>query len=199
MGAIGSVHAPGATPTDPDEVAGLIPAHITLQSQLNEWEAENIRAGQGWALGRPHKGSNVLSEDYVRKLHRHMFNKTWRWAATFRTTEKSIGVAPERIAVSLHNLLEDVKAQLEFETFGLDEIAARLHHRLALIHPFPNGNGRHARLFSDMFLRSQGGQVFSWGSGANLTNQSATRAAYISALQAADAKAIAPLLAFVRS
>jgi Fic-DOC domain mobile mystery protein B len=198
MGPIGSVHAPGATPTDPDEVAGLIPTHITLQSQLNEWEAVNIAEGQRWAFGRRYNG-DVLSEGYVRKLHKRMFDRTWAWAGTFRTTEKSIGVEPTRIAVDLHNLLENVKTQLEFKVYSLDESAARLHHQLVLIHPFPNGNGRHARLLTDVFVHSQGGKVFSWGSGANLTDQSETRAAYISALQAADAKDIQPLLAFVRS
>ena len=40
---------PGATPLDPDEAAGLIPAHITQQAQLNEWEMANILAGERWA------------------------------------------------------------------------------------------------------------------------------------------------------
>jgi Fic-DOC domain mobile mystery protein B len=199
MGEIGGVHAPGATLTDPDEVAGLIPQHITLQSQLNEWEAGNILEGQRWAFRGRHETEKVLSEDFVRKLHKRMFNKTWRWSGTFRSTEKSIGVAPERIAVDLRNLLEDVKTHVEFNAYGLDEIAARLHHRLVLIHPFPNGNGRHARLFTDVFLRSQGAETFTWGSRADLTNQSETRLDYIRALQAADGKAIEPLLAFVRS
>lgn len=29
-------YAPGATPIDPEEAAGLIPAHLTLQQELNE-------------------------------------------------------------------------------------------------------------------------------------------------------------------
>jgi Fic family protein len=29
--------------------------------------------------------------------------------------------------------------------FPIDEVAMRLHHRLAQVHPFPNGNGRTAR------------------------------------------------------
>lgn len=40
------VYPPGATPLDPDESAGLIPAHIATQAQLNEWEQENILAGE---------------------------------------------------------------------------------------------------------------------------------------------------------
>lgn len=197
MGALGTSHAPGATPTDPDEVLGLIPSHITTHGQLDEWETTNIIAGRDWAFNNRY-GEDILSEDYVRKLHNRMFNKTWKWAGTFRKTEKSIGVDPVKIAVDLHNLLNDVKTHLEFNVYPLDEIATRLHHRLVLIHPFPNGNGRHARLFTDVFLHQNGASQFTWGQ-VNLNAASTTRATYIAALQAADARDYKPLLNFVRS
>ncbi|WP_236904470.1 Fic family protein [Collimonas fungivorans] len=73
-----------------------------------------------------------------------------------------------------------------------------MHHKLVLIHPFPNGNGRHARLFTDCFLRYCGVQPFTWGS-VNLVDASDTRAAYIAALRAADNRDYGPLLAFVRT
>ncbi|WP_426166931.1 mobile mystery protein B [Pseudoduganella sp. R-34] len=197
MGPLGGSHAPGATPNDPDEVAGLIPKHITTRGELDEWETSNILAGRNWAFNNRYRG-DILSEDYVRKLHKQMFGKTWKWAGTFRNTEKSIGVDPARIAVDLHNLLGDVKTQLEFSSYPLDEIATRLHHRLVLIHPFPNGNGRHARLLTEVFLQVNGAAPFTWGQ-VNLNAASATRSAYIAALQAADARDYAPLLNFVRS
>jgi Fic family protein len=74
----------------------------------------------------------------------------------------------------------------------------RFHHRLVAIHPFPNGNGRHARLMADLLVERLGQARFTWGS-RNLVDASATRKAYISALQAADARNYAPLLAFARS
>ena len=43
-------YAPGATPLDPDEAAGLVPTHITTQGDLNAWEQVNI--AQGGSLGR---------------------------------------------------------------------------------------------------------------------------------------------------
>lgn len=124
MGALGTSHAPGATLTDPDEVSELIPSHITTHAQLDEWETTNIIAGRNWAFNNRY-GEDILSEDYVRKLHNRMFNKTWKWAGTFRKTEKSIGVDPVKIAVDLHNLLNDVKTHLEFKVYPLDEIATR--------------------------------------------------------------------------
>lgn len=194
--AIGEQHAAGATPLDPDELSGLIPKHLTVKLELDEFEQSNILLAHQWAEARIPK--NVLTEGYLRELHKRMLNKTWRWAGTFRQTEKSIGVDPARIAVGLYDLLEDVKCWQEYNTFSIDEQAARLHHRLVLIHPFPNGNGRHARLFTDIFLRTRGAAPFTWGS-VNLVDASATRTAYIDALRAADNKDYGPLLAFVRT
>lgn len=83
-------NAPGATPLDPNELAGLIPRHITVKRDLDEFEQANILQAQDWAEKRVRK--NMLSGAYVRELHKRMLNKTWRWAGTFRNTEKSIGV-----------------------------------------------------------------------------------------------------------
>jgi fido (protein-threonine AMPylation protein) len=38
-----------------------------------------------------------------------------------------------------------------------------------LIYPFPNGNGRHARLMAD--LMSLGGERFTWGGGSDLVSE----------------------------
>ena len=42
-------YPPGATPLDADELASLIPGHITIQGELNEWEQLNIVQGEAWA------------------------------------------------------------------------------------------------------------------------------------------------------
>ncbi|WP_447603848.1 Fic family protein [Nitrospira sp. Nam80] len=42
------------------------------------------------------------------------------------------------------------------------EVAARLQHRLARVHPFKNGNGPHARLISDIFLYSRDSALPEW-------------------------------------
>lgn len=78
--AINFDYAPGATPLDLDEAAGLIPSHIANHAQLNEWEMVNILAGEHWAFSRKHK--NMLDSDFVRRLHKRMFGDTWRWAGT---------------------------------------------------------------------------------------------------------------------
>jgi len=190
-------HAPGATPPDPDEASALVPTHITTQGELNEWEQQNILEAGAW-LRRAARRHEVLSEKFARELHKRMFRRTWKWAGTFRRSDKNIGVDWRQIEVQLHDLLGDVKYQIEHATYPLDEIAARFHHRLVSIHPFPNGNGRHARMMADTLLTKQGAVPFTWGR-ADLMAEGAARQAYLNALRAADAGDFAPLLAFVRS
>jgi Fic-DOC domain mobile mystery protein B len=196
LGAVTHSYTQGATPIDADEAAGLIPTHIRTQAQLNQWEEENILEAEAWALHSAH--ADVLSEAFVRKLHRAMFNKTWRWAGKFRRSDKNIGVDFTQIATRLNQLLQNVKTQIDHKPDDFVNIVARFHHQLVWIHAFPNGNGRHARLHTDVLLRQLGHAPFTWG-GINLVDASATRQAYLSALRAADLRDFAPLLAFVQS
>jgi Fic-DOC domain mobile mystery protein B len=187
-------YPPGATPLDADELANLIPGHITTQGELNEWEQLNIAQGERWAH---RQRKEILDEGFVRQLHRQMFGETWRWAGSFRKSDKNIGVDWLRIGVELKQLLDDVRYQLEHGSFPADELAIRFHHRLVVIHLFPNGNGRHARLMADLLAMRLGRPRFTWGS-ASLVDPNEARQRYIKALQAADARDIAPLLAFAR-
>ncbi len=188
-------YAPGATPLDADELASLIPGHITTQGELNEWEQLNIVQGDTWARKRR---KEILDEGFLRRLHQQMFGETWRWAGSFRKSDKNIGVDWLQIGVELKKLLDDVRFQVANGSLPLDEIAVRFHHRLVAIHPFPNGNGRHARLIADLLIERLDRPRFTWGS-ASLPDANEPRQRYIAALQAADARDIAPLLAFARS
>lgn len=187
----------GQTPLDPDEKAGLIPGHIETKGALNDWEQENILQSTKWL--RRAKIADVLSEGFCRDLHKRMFNKTWKWAGTFRKSDKNIGCDWALISVKLNQLLGNAHYWVENKTLPVDELAARFHHALVLIHPFPNGNGRHSRMMADALLKQLGHPLFSWGSGANLVSANAVRARYLGALRAADRGDFADLLAFVRS
>jgi Fic-DOC domain mobile mystery protein B len=183
----------GTTSLDADELDDLIPTHITTRRELNEWEQANILA----AVTAPARRRNPLTMEFLTGLHRRMFGQTWKWAGQFRRTEKTIGVAREQIELQLHDLLEDARYWVAHATYLPDEIAARFHHRLVLIHPFPNGNGRHARLMTDQLARYLGQTPFTWGS-ASLNETGSARNRYISALKDADRGDITALLAFVR-
>lgn len=181
---------PGATPLDPDDTAGLIPGHIRNQQELNEWEFENVGRGEEWAFGTKH--GEILAVDFLLALHKKMFGDTWTWAGELRTREVlPIGIAPEQIRVALTELLENVKAQIQYQSMGIAEGAARLHHQLVAIHPFPNGNGRFSRTMADLVLVRAGRKPFEWG--AQLERKGEVREKYISALQAADNKDYRPL------
>jgi Fic-DOC domain mobile mystery protein B len=127
-----------------------------------------------------------------------MYGNVWRWAGQYRTNQKNIGIEYYKISIDLRALLDDCRYWVEHNTYSPDEIAARFHHRLVWIHSYPNGNGRHARLATDLLLKQLGRDRFSWGS-ANHVDAGATRAAYVAALHAADNHDYGPLLAFVRS
>jgi len=184
-----------ATPLTADERAQLIPTYITTRAQLNEAEQSNIADADLWAFRRKR---NVLDEAFLLSLHKRMLNGVWRWAGTFRQTQRNIGIQAYRIGMELRQLLDDVRYWVEHETFPPDEIAVRFHHKLVFIHPFPNGNGRHARLAADLLAAQLGRERFSWGS-ANLVAVETARAAYVVALKAADNHDIEPLLTFARS
>ncbi len=186
----------GATPLDQDEIEGLIPKHVTTQEQLNEWELRNILEGERWAFARRQK--DLLTSEFARRLHKQMFGDTWRWAGTFRKTGKNIGVDASQIAPQLKDLFANVVHQIVNRSYSLEEVAARFHHRLVWIHPFPNGNGRFSRTMADLLLVANGTSRFPWGAG-DLLNTGETRARYLEALRAADEKNFKPLLEFVRS
>ena len=184
-----------ATPLTSEEMLGLIPAYIAYRQELNEAEQKNIARAEDWALNGPR---DPLNEKFVKELHRRMLNNVWRWAGKFRTSERNIGIAFTEIPVALHQLLDDTKARIQHQTYSPDETAVRFHHRMVQIHPFPNGNGRHARLMADLWVMRSGSGRFSWGS-VSLQDLRAVRKRYIGALQAADDHDIGPLLAFARS
>lgn len=184
-------YAPGATPIDLDEAAGLIPAHLTLQRELNEYEEANILEATEWSFAR--RRGDALDERFIHVVHDRMFNQTWKWAGKPRRSDKNIGVSWFEIPVRLHQMLGDVRAQIQHHAYSPREIAARYHHRLVAIHVYPNGNGRHARLMADLLLTELAGQRFEWGRGL-LVAASELRARYIAALRAADAGNCRPLL-----
>ncbi len=185
----------GNTPLDPDEAQGLIPTHVTTRDDLNEWEQANIVQGERWAFGR--RRGDRLSVPHLLELHRRMFSDTWSWAGQLRTSEKTVGIPCWQVAEALANLCADTSYWFEKGVFTSDEAAARFHHRLTFIHPFPNGNGRHARLMTDVLLVARGRPRFDWGRG-DLHRAGESRNRYIAALRAADDQDYAALFEFLR-
>ena len=187
----------GGTPLSDDEKQALIPS-LATQRELNEFEYENILSAQHWALApRRLAKAEVLTASYLLELHKRMFNATWRWAGRLRSTEKNIGVEQHRVAPDVAGLLSDTQYWISHQVYSADEIALRFHHRLVFIHPFANGNGRHARLAADILARKLNQPAFAWGAGT--AEPAVIRQAYLNALRQADQQDYAPLLKFARS
>lgn len=191
--------ADDATPLDGEERLGLIPS-ITTRAEQNQIERFNIHEARIWAL-RPRtlRRDDLLSDAFARELHRRMFHRVWRWAGRYRTTERNLGWEVHRLAEGVRNACDDVRAWFEYASYPPVEAAVRLHHRMVLIHPWPNGNGRHARLLADIVLAAKSGAELTWGAGASLVAAGDVRRRYIAAIRQADDGDFGPLLQFAQS
>jgi Fic-DOC domain mobile mystery protein B len=182
------------SPITPDERARLVPS-LSTRVQLNEIERLNINAARVWAMrGSALQRGDLLTEPFARELHRRMFNGIWRGAGRYRATERNPGWEPHRIAEGVGLFMDDAEGWLRFSSFPVHEAAVRLHQRLVAIHPWSNGNGRHARLLADIVVASHGEAPLTWGAG----HPGSARERYADAIRAADSGEMAPLLAFAR-
>jgi len=191
----------GQTPLDEDEKDGLLITSVTTRGDLDEVEQRNIEEAIRWTIERRRKfkSSEILTEKFVKELHVRMLSGVWRWAGTFRNTNKNLGVDKYQIGTDLRILLDDCMFWIENETYSPDEIALRFKHRIVSIHCFANGNGRHSRLMADVIIEKIFGlEVFTWGS-QTLIQTGEFRSKYISALRNADRGDYQQLLLFARS
>lgn len=189
----------GQTPLDEDEKEALKIKSISTQGELNEFEQLNIEKAVHWLLTSKQKPEKVLTEKFIKTLHQKMFGDVWKWAGTYRKTNKNIGVDWTQIPIYLKQLLDDTNFWIANKTYPPDEIAIRFKHRLVSIHCFPNGNGRHSRMMADVIMTIIFGQeFFSWHQ-SNMVAPDEVRQAYIKALKQADKGHIKPLLDFAKT
>lgn len=189
----------GQTPLELEEQLDLIPNIITRED-LNAFEQENILQARAWAMQKNTSAKlDIFNEDFIKLLHKKMYNKVWRWAGKYRKSNKNIGVDFYLMPIEVKKLLDDVKFWLEYNTYCISDLAVIFHHRLVKIHPFANGNGRHARLYADIIVFKYNGTKLSWGNNDYLYQANQVRNKYILALRAADNGDYNLLLEFARS
>lgn len=186
----------GSTPLDHDQIKGIRFAHLTTMGELDELEDENIQKGLEW-LNRQ-KGEDYLSTEFLCKLHEKLFSDVWKWAGKFRTVEVNISkYRAYDVGPQLKMFFEDVKLWISVGKMSWDEISAEMHHRLVTIHPFPNGNGRTTRIFTEYVQRRHQQPVTSWRSSLAETPEE-RRKSYIKALRSADKGDFGPLIDFMK-
>ncbi|MCK5856027.1 MAG: mobile mystery protein B [Bacteroidales bacterium] len=189
----------GQTPLDEDEKEGLKIETIATREELDEFEQNNIEEASMWILSKRFTIEKLMTESFIRILHKRMYGKVWSWAGKFRTTNKNIGIDKWQISTALKSLLDDTLFWVENDIYVPDEIAIRFKHRLVSIHCFPNGNGRHSRLMADIIIdKVYNRSVFTWGT-QNLVKQSKTRDNYLIAVRKANQNDYVELLEFARS
>jgi len=176
----------GQTPLDESELDGLLITSVSTRGELDEFEHYNIQQAIEWLYSRSFTAEQILSEEFICKIHKRMLGEVWAWAGKFRKTNKNIGIDKWQISMALRNLNDDALYWIQNEIYEPAEIAVRYKHRLVSIHCFANGNGRHSRLMADILMANVFKQeVFSWGM-SNLSTSNEIRKSYIEALQAAD-------------
>lgn len=188
----------GATPLDPGDAADLIPTWVSNQNELNEVEQENIAEAMLWASRRSWS-IDGFRQPWLKELHRRMFDRVWKWAGRYRRSDTNIGVPWHQIPTSTEDLLSDLREQtadIDRLPWPAAELAVRFHHRLVSIHPFPNGNGRHARLAADVVLMALDQPRFGWGAETQLAHPGPARTEYLNGLRTADGGDFTLLLAF---
>ena len=186
------------TPIDEDEKAGLLIKTISTHGELDEHEQLNIEKAIEWIIQSRLKAEKILTEGFVKSLHKRMYGEVWKWAGEFRQSEKNIEVERIKINAELKKALDDATFWIENNTYPADEIAIRFKHRLVKIHCFPNGNGRHSRIMADIIIESIfKKEIFSWNH-SNMIKADETRKKYITAIKEADKGNIIPLLEFAR-
>lgn len=188
----------GATALSPDDLAHLIPSNIKTRDQLNFAEAMGIALVQERFESNRLEVNDTLDDLFVRELHKLMFKNVWTWAGKYRQINLNIGDEFFLVPGQVRNLMQDVKLWLQADLPAeLDLAACKLHHGLVAIHPFVNGNGRHARLFTDILMSALGLAPFDWGMGSS-AEPSDIRRRYITALKQGDEGDVSGLYKFLR-
>ena len=189
----------GQTPLSEEEKDGLLIKTITTHNELDELEQLNIEKAIEWTIKTKFKKDQVLTERFIKTLHKKMLGNIWSWAGEFRKSEKNIGIKWVMIGIELKALLDDTKYWIENKTFPNEEIAIRFKHRLVNIHCFPNGNGRHSRIMADIIMESIfGEEAFSWNQ-SNMVKANQTRKNYLQAIREGDNGNIQPLIDFAKN
>ena len=189
----------GATPGG--DTSGLLLPHLATTGARNAAETEAISRAYDkhvFRARRKKQGTQWLTDDFLRQVHKDMFGAIWEWAGTYRETRLNIGIEPHFIPTQIRLLTDDFLYWNDTKsTMSVIEIAARVQHRLTHIHPFVNGNGRHARLITDIFFHSRNHPIPQWPQIQLMEQGNQVREDYISAMKKADDGDITALMNFI--
>ena len=152
-------------------------AHITVQEMIDE--------GDYWGI------ENLMSQEFICKIHLEFYSllpielckimnldsgkELLVTPGKFRTKDVSVGrhLAPR--GANLNAFMDRFREAYSSQHFSRIEqviAIAASHHRLLWVHPFYDGNGRVARLFSHAVLKKIGVGSALWSISRGLSRQS---------------------------
>ena len=108
----------GQTKLSEEELEGLKIPSISTRGELDEFEQLNIEKGIEWTLGLKIKPEQLLTEKFILNVHKKMYGDVWKWAGSFRKSEKNIGIKSYSISIELKKLLDDTLYWLENKTYS---------------------------------------------------------------------------------
>jgi Fic-DOC domain mobile mystery protein B len=185
-----------------DDTEGLIQTQLTTKAARDaaEWEAIDEAYNKYIHRSRRKKlQDDWLSDGFIRRVHLDMFGEIWDWAGKYRRKILNLGMDPHLIPEQVQQLCGHFNYwNSPASSMEIVEIAARLQNRLTRIHPFRNGNGRHARLMTDIFFNSRGHKLPQWPQIQLITHGDKIRERYIAAMRAADKEDYGELIAIMK-
>ncbi|TLG10318.1 cell filamentation protein Fic [Nocardia cyriacigeorgica] len=161
----------GETPVHDDEVSLLLPdvrellgeplskaALYDLEQAVQEEVTEDLMLA---VIEKAMSLDDLLTDHFLRELHRRLYGDIWTWAGAFRRRELNIGVAPEQIAVELRGSLETIGYRWHHTNdWAPRQLGIAAHAETVRIHPFIDGNGRTTRLLADLvFIAAQDSEL----------------------------------------
>lgn len=165
---------------DPDRHDNIL--GITDLNELNAQEALGIIRAEDAILDLPL--DFVFDVKLVLDIHITAFGHLYEWAGKWRTEGTNIGIDKEKVPYAMIEYCDQVN-WLKNNIKNEDDLIHCLfytHHRCTFIHPFNNGNGRTARLLTDMIAKMNGYQNIN----LYVRVESEAKAKYKAALRAAD-------------
>lgn len=193
----------GTTDVGRDRHKFLLPEYkwVRKQTELDAVEEEQIALAQVWLMKHPCKSSDeVLGPEWLKTLHGRMLGRVWSFAGHFRTIRLNLGVMPHQVEPELTRGLNLAKMLIR-KNAPAEEIGVRLHLDLVRVHPFMDGNGRHARVVAGEIARvlGLGDDYFTWGADSG-REPAEIRAEYLSAVRhGIETNDIARLLVIAKS
>jgi cell filamentation protein len=165
---------------DPDKHDNLL--GITDLDMLYEKEALGIIRAQQYILDVD--TDFIFDRQLILNLHQIVFGDIYAWAGKWRDIGTNIGIEAGKIPYAIAEYADHVNYMKNniSDREGLIHCLFYAHHRYTQIHPFNNGNGRTARLITDLIANMNGYQNIQ----LYVRDTGAERENYKAALKAAD-------------